>query len=255
MSIALEICVDSAESAVAAHAGGADRIEVCCALREGGLTPSTGLIHVTRRAFARELFVLIRPRGGDFYYAPSEFEVMLEDVRRVRDLGADGVVLGILTHDNSVDVGRTAELVALARPMQVTFNRAFDVSSDLNQSLEAVVRAGADRILTSGGERQGMQGAPRIAELVTRAAHRIKILGAGGIRQSNARDFVELTGVSEIHTSLRSRTETRPQSQHIDAVLGTDAGPAHYVVTNGDVLRLRKTLNGIAPALGAGAEQ
>jgi copper homeostasis protein len=255
MPIALEICVDSVESALAAHTGGADRIEVCCALREGGLTPSAGLIHVIRRAVPFELFVLIRPRGGDFCYSPSESEVMLDDVRRVRDLGADGVVLGFLTHDNTVDVGRTAELVALARPMQVTFNRAFDVCNDLNQSLEAVVRTGADRILTSGGEPQGLQGAPRIAELVTRAAHRIKILGAGGIRQSNVREFVELTGVSEIHTSLRSRTEMRVQTQHIEAVLGAEAGPAHYVVTNGDVLALRKRLNVIAPALHARVEQ
>ncbi len=255
MSIALEICVDSVESALAAHAGGADRIEVCCALREGGLTPSAGLIHVIRRAFPLELFVLIRPRGGDFCYSPTEFEVMLDDLQRVRDLGADGVVVGLLTHDNAVDVGRTADLIGLARPMQVTFNRAFDVSSDLDQSLEAVVRTGADRILTSGGERQGMQGAPRIAELVTRAARRIKILGAGGIRQSNVRDFIGTTGVSEIHTSLRSRTETRAQTQHIDAVLGADAGPAHYVVTNGDVLKLRKTLDAIVPEMRAGVEK
>lgn len=252
MSIILEICVDSVESALAAHAGRADRIELCSALSVGGITPSAGLIQSVRSAVSLNVFVLIRPRSGDFCYSAEEFAVMREDIRRARDLGADGVVFGILTPDGNVDVERTAALVRVARPMKVTFHRAFDLSADLDRALEDVIASEADRILTSGGARLGIEGAAKLAQLGAAAQGRIILLGGGGIRHSNVREFILGAQVEEIHTSLRSRTSTpdSPEARRADRILGTHSeGEAHYVVTKSDVMRLRSEVDSIV-ALG-----
>ena len=244
MSVALEICVDSVESAIAAQAGGADRIELCCALPEGGLTPSAGLIESTRKAVSLQICVLIRPRSDDFCFTPLEFDVMRHDIHRARDLGADSVVIGALHRDGTIDQDGTAELVAAARPMKVTFNRAFDVSADLHRSLEQIIFAGADRVLTSGGHRSALRGAACISKLVQQAGSRITILGGGGIRPSNIREFVEATSVPEVHTSLRSEANgtARKMGKQIEAILGSESVRAPYVITESDVHKLRTAL-------------
>ena len=203
-SCVLEVCVDSVASAMAAEKGGAQRVELCSGLAEGGITPSAGLIVMTRKRVAIALHVLIRPRAGDFGYTADEFEVMKRDVALAKQLGVDGVVFGILGPDGRVDVPRTQELVELSRPLKVTFHRAFDAAADLLTALEDVIRTGADRILTSGGVPTAKEGADVIASLVTASQGRVIVMACGTIRAANVRRILDSTGVSEVHANLQS---------------------------------------------------
>jgi len=176
----LEACVDSVESALSAQAGGADRVELCDNLLEGGTTPSAGLIALCCARLRIPVHVLIRPRGGDFVYSDLDLDVMRRDIAVARQHGAQGVVFGILLPNGAIDVPRTRSLIAAARPLRVTFHRAFDFTADPDQALDDLITLGVDRLLTSGQAATALEGIGMLARLVRRAAGRIAIAAGGG---------------------------------------------------------------------------
>lgn len=220
--VTLEVLVDSVESGRAALAGGADRLEVCQNLFEGGTTPSAGLVAALRHEVTLPLNVMIRPRGGDFCYSKSELEVMRHDIRIARESGASGVVLGALRPDGTVDAEAVAELMALARPLSVTFHRAIDMTRDLGEALETLVGLGVDRVLTSGGEATVIEGVDAIAALVRQAGDRIVVMPGGGIRERNVEKVVALTGAKEIHVSGSRAVESRMEHRNTRVFMGKD---------------------------------
>jgi copper homeostasis protein len=195
----IEVCVDSVESAVAAEKGGAQRVELCCALLEGGLTPSAGAIALARKRLGIGLHVIIRPRGGDFLYTDVEHDVMLRDVETAKELGADGVVIGALTASGEVEARRTRELAERARPMSVTFHRAFDMTRDPFEALESLIALGIDRVLTSGQEESALEGLDLLRELVGRARDRITIMVCGNLTEKNIERVARETQTTELH--------------------------------------------------------
>ena len=204
----LEICVDSVESAVNAQSAGADRIELCAGLIEGGTTPSYGTILAARHNLDIGLHVIIRPRGGDFLYSGSEYDIMRRDVEICGECGADAVVLGLLHADGNIDLDRTAMLVEYASPMHVTFHRAFDMCRDPVQGLEDIIAAGADRLLTSGQKNSAIDGVSLIHQLVMQGGERIIIMPGGGITEHNVEGLVKATHAREIHLTARSGIES-----------------------------------------------
>jgi copper homeostasis protein len=238
--ILIEVCVDSAASAIATQRGGAKRIELCSNLLEGGVTPSAGLIEQVRAETSIGLQVMIRPRGGDFCYTPEEFETMRRDITFAKKLGADGVVLGILDPHGNVDIERTRELVELARPLNVTFHRAFDMSADLPRALEDICATGVDRLLTSGGEQSALQAVDKIGQLVQAARGRVVIMAGGGIRSDNAVSIIESTGVREIHVGLGSRGPSPMLHRNPRVSMGRapDREYSRFQVTEADVTHL-----------------
>ena len=200
----LEISVDGLGKALAAERGGADRIELCADLSVGGLTPSRELLQSVRGKVHLDIYSMIRPGAGDFVYSASEFAAMKRSIAEAKECEMDGVVLGILRGDYKVDVERTQELVELARPLPVTFHMAFDECADLRESLEAAIRTGAARILTSGGASGAPEGAAVLAGLVHLARDRITILPGGGISAANIADLARRTHAREFHSGLSS---------------------------------------------------
>ena len=245
--IAVEVCVDSVVSAIAAERGGATRVELCGSLMEGGVTPSAGLMEVTRTAVSVNLHVMIRPRGGDFCYEADEFEIMRRDIECAQRLGANGVVFGILDINGNVDVERTRQLVKLARPLEVTFHRAFDMTADLFRALEEVCATGANRLLTSGGEQTSRQGCETIARLVQQARGRIVIMPGSGIKPENARALVEQTGAKEIHVGLRSSVPSPMLHRNPRISMGSVEGREYqrFVVLEESVRQLCDALSSV----------
>jgi Uncharacterized protein involved in copper resistance len=220
----IEICLESAESVLQAEKGGADRVELCSDLFEGGLTPTIGTFKTARKLAKNiRINVMIRPRGGDFCYSDAEFEVMKEDLLTLKAAGADGIVFGILNPDGSIDEARTAELVALASPLPVTFHRAFDMSRDPYESLETLIRLGVKRILTSGMEPTVMDGMVLLSDLVKKAGDRIIIMPGCGISERNFKYLDEHIQAKEYHVHLpaehASKMEYRPGHIYMGGML------------------------------------
>ena len=197
----VEICVDSVSGVRAAAVAGAARVELCAALIEGGITPSVGLIRQAVESAARALrvHVIIRPRGGDFLYDDDEYAAMAQDIDAAKAAGAEGIVIGLLRADGAIDADRTGRLIERARPLSVTFHRAFDVSRDPLAGLDTLIGLGVDRLLTSGQEPNVLQGAPLIRTLIERAAGRLVVMPGGDITSRNAARVLAETGAAELH--------------------------------------------------------
>jgi copper homeostasis protein len=203
----VEVCAGSLQSVIEAGKGGASRVELCDNLFEGGTTPSAATIEMASRAVDIPVYVMIRPRGGDFLYSGIEFEIMKRDIVLAKKYGAAGVVSGLLLPDGSVDVLRTGELAGIARDlgMAMTFHRAFDMAADPYEALESIIETGCERILTSGGENKAIDGKHLIKKLVAAAAGRISIMAGSGINPENVKDLIEYTGITEVHISGKRR--------------------------------------------------
>ena len=223
-----EICVDSVAGVRAAKAAGANRVELCADLLEGGITPSRGMIRQARTIEGVGLHVIIRPRGGDFLFDDDEVASMRADIETASAEGADGVVIGLLTAAGEIDVARTRELIALARPLSVTFHRAFDMTPDPFEALETLVGLGVDRVLTSGQEATVLEGLPLIAELIRRAADRIIVMPGGGITSRNVERIIAAARPREIHfAALESAaSDMRFRRQHV--FMGGELRPPEY---------------------------
>jgi copper homeostasis protein len=226
--IVFELCAETMAACLAARDGGADRIELCSALSEGGLTPSHAFLQAAIEHSQLPVHVLIRPRGGNFIYTGAELDIIAKDILHARQLGAAGVVFGLLQQDRRVDTEATRKLVALAAPMEVTFHRAFDATPSLPEALEDVIATGAHRVLTSGGHIDPLAAATSLSELVAQAKDRIIIAVGGGLRVENSASLAKLTGAHHFHGSLRSWSTDSSGNDDTDEVKESDAVP--YVV-------------------------
>lgn len=208
-SIKIEVCANSLQSALNAQKGGADRVELCANLYEGGTTPSMGEIKLARKLLQIDLNILIRPRGGDFLYSKNEIEIIKYDVLNCKNLGVDGVVIGFLKPDGNIDIELTKEIKELARPMSVTFHRAFDMCTNPEEALEELIEIGIDRILTSGLENKAIDGVVLLNKLIKQAGERIIIMPGSGIRASNISTIIKKTGATEYHVSERQSIKSK----------------------------------------------
>ena len=240
--ITLEICAASVASCIAAEEGGAQRIELCDNLLEGGTTPSYATIAVAREKVQIDLYPIIRPRGGDFLYDDLEFAVMQKDIKLCKSLGCNGVVIGLLTADGKVDIPRTKELVKLAWPMGVTFHRAFDMTEDPLQALEDIIETGCERILTSGQRNTATEGIPLLKTLVEKAAGRIAIMVGSGVRAHNIAELVKETGAAEFHTTAKAYEESGMQYRNPNVSMGGIPGVPEYGISKTQVSEVKKIL-------------
>ena len=237
--VSFELCAETLDACLAARDGGADRIELCSALSEDGLTPSHAFIRAAVEQSGLPVYVLLRPRGGDFVYNEREFALMRDDLLHARSLGVGGFALGLLRIDGAVDANRTRKLVELAAPLEVTFHRAFDATPSLDAALEDVIGAGCRRVLTSGGERDVVAGAPNLARLVERAGERIAVAAGGGLRIENAGFVATATQAKHFHGSVRRSVGKMTSSER------EKAGPlatAMHIVDPGDIRAMIQAL-------------
>ena len=241
MNYIIEIATADFETTKTAVEGGADRIELCAALSDGGTTPTYGTIKGCRETFDVELFPIIRPRGGDFLYTDEEFSIMLDEVKLCKELGCDGVVIGLLKRDGTIDEKRTGQLIELAYPMEVTFHRAFDRCKDPFEALEQLINLGCQRILTSGQQPAAPDGIELIAQLVKAAGERIIIMPGSGVRKENIKELADKTGVVEFHSSLRSKQKSKIDFIH-PAFASSEESYSNPFIDPQEVAALRKAL-------------
>lgn len=234
-----EICVDSVSGVRAAKAAGAHRVELCADLLEGGITPSLGMIRRARAVDGIGLHVMIRPRGGDFLFDDDEFAMMKSDIELARQEGANGVVIGLLRADGTVDTDRVGELAHLARPLAVTFHRAFDMTPDPLEALETLIALGIDRILTSGQEASVLEGLPLIASLVKKAGDRIIVMPGGGITARNLGRILEAARPREIHFAALEPAASGMKFRRAHVFMGGELRPPEYdrLDTSADAIR------------------
>jgi copper homeostasis protein len=252
MKLRLEICADSVGSAVTASTSGADRIELCTSLPEGGTTPSLGMIVSAKRNLDIPVNVLIRPRSSDFIYDDDEFDIMRHDIELCGEAGADGVVIGVLLQNGEIDVERTLKLMSYAGPMSVTFHRAFDLTDDPFKALETLISAGVDRILTSGQKNTAYEGRILISELVKKAAGRVIIMPGSGITETNIEEIAVLTGAAEFHMSCRSIISSQMQFRREGIKLGSFSPEGEYFRKAADAQKIRRAkeiLTGLEPKI------
>lgn len=234
----LEICTNSVVSAINASKGGADRVELCENMAEGGTTPGGGSIIQARKNLQIELYVMIRPRGADFLYSDLEFQIMKEDIGLAKRTGADGVVFGILNTDGTIDKPRMKELVSVARPLKITCHRSFDLTPDPFLALEDLIETGIDRILTSGQQPNALLGSTLIRKLITAANGRIIIMPGGGIKEENLEEIINLTGAQEFHMNLTSNSPSPMKFQRPGIHLGKPE-QAEYEIITSDIKRIQ----------------
>ena len=234
----LEVIGFNIESCIAAQEGGANRIELCSGPGEGGTTPSYAFIKAGREKLHIDLYVMIRPRGGDFLYSDEEFEIMKNDIAVCKQLSCDGIVTGILTTDGKVDVKRNEELIELAYPMQATFHRAFDRVANPTEALETLIELGFERILTSGLRPRGVEGIEMLSQLVKQANERIIIMPGSGVNSENIISIAKGSGVKELHSSAGIYAKSKMEFQNPDMNESLD----HFTVDKEEVKKMIELL-------------
>lgn len=243
MSYIIEIATNDYISAMAAVKGGADRIELCSALSEGGLTPSFGVIEKCKTDFDVPIFPIVRPRAGDFLFTQDEFKLMQKDALTCKQLGCEGIVIGFLQKDGNIDKERTSIITELVYPLQVTFHRAFDRCRDPFEGLEDIIASGCSRILTSAQKLKAIEGTDLIRQLIEAAKGRIIIMPGSGVRKENIKELAEKTGATEFHSSLKSLSTSKMEFIH-PTFAALEEEYVVSVVDPDEVKALRKSLLG-----------
>lgn len=238
----IELCVEGIDGFLAAQDAGADRVELCASLVEGGLTPSLATIRAAVKAAKIPVHVIIRPRGGDFLYSETEFETMVEDIAALRGEGVSGVVIGCLTPDGRIDEARTKRLVEAARPMSVTCHRAFDMTADAGEALEALIRCGVDRVLTSGQRDTALEGLAILKAANEQAAGRIVIMGCGALDADTIRAVRDGAGLAELHFAALKTVPRGMAFRNPHVGMGGTEKDREYEVTLTDRDAVRATI-------------
>ncbi|WIH84414.1 copper homeostasis protein CutC [Brachyspira pilosicoli] len=230
MNKKIEICVDSVESCINAERGGADRLELCGNMFEGGTTPSYGVLQLAREMVSKPIYAMVRPRGGDFCYNDIEFEIMKREIKLMKELKIDGIVFGILTKEGKVDKERCSKLLDLWGTNKATFHRAIDVSSNLNEACEDIISLGFERILTSGGEANVMSGIIKLKELVEKYNDKIIIMPGSGINERNIEYINDTIKANEYHMTANKTVESVMQYRNENVFMGASLRPPEFSV-------------------------